>query len=119
LKVSIAVDNINKRYGRGKTAAVPVEAEKTACRGVALTKRVGWSGYALTHVNSGRAIINDDSDMSKARLLKIADKLAKVEFNFAAYKTVDEFRKAFSAADPKVKQKLSGIIHGKPKKEKQ
>ena len=118
MKVSIAVDNINKQYGRGKVSTVTVEAEKTPCRGIALTKRVGLRGYVLTHVNTGQAIVTGDGEESRVRLLKIADKLAKIEFNFAAHKTVKELTEAVAKADPKVQAKIRAAVLEKQNKEK-
>lgn len=118
MKVSIAVDNSSKRFGKGKSAAVSVEAEKTPCRGVVLTERVGLAGYVLTHVNTGQAIATGEGEKSKKRLLKIAEKLAKLEFNFAAYKTIKELKDGFAKADPKTKAKYRVAVTPKTKEEK-
>ena len=118
MKVNVAVDNSGKKYGRGKIATVEVVGEKTDCRGIVLTKRVGIAGYALTHVNTGQAIVRGDGEKSKKRLLKIAGKLAKIDFNFAAYKTVKELDAALEQRGLILRAKINKVIHGKTNKEK-
>lgn len=117
MKVNIAVDNSSKRYGKGKLAMVAVEAIKTPCRGVVLSKRLQLAGYALTHVNTGQSLLVGDGEKSKARLLKIALKLSKVDFNFALHKTYKDLKAAIAKADPKIREKIRTAIYGKPKKE--